>query len=54
MKILLYLAVIDVDRLYSSLRNLMQLTLSGNPINEAIKSKLEEHAMKPASLKIVF
>uniref|UniRef100_A0A915ADI9 Uncharacterized protein n=1 Tax=Parascaris univalens TaxID=6257 RepID=A0A915ADI9_PARUN len=49
-----HIEVIDVDRLYSSLRNLMQLTLSGNPINEAIKSKLEEHAMKPASLKIVF
>ncbi|KHN85493.1 Leucine-rich repeat-containing protein 20 [Toxocara canis] len=44
---------IDVDRLYSSLPHLMQLTLTGNPLNATTKSKLEEHSMKPTNLKLV-
>lgn len=44
---------IDIDRLYASLPNLTQLTLSGNPVAETLRNELENHAKKRKTLELV-
>ncbi|CAG9539712.1 unnamed protein product [Cercopithifilaria johnstoni] len=44
---------IDVDRLYTSLPNLTQLMLLGNPVAETVKIELENHEKKPKTLKLL-
>ncbi|VDP12470.1 unnamed protein product [Onchocerca flexuosa] len=44
---------IDIDRLYTSLPNLTQLLLFGNPVAETMKTELENHEKKPKTLKLL-
>lgn len=51
--ITLFFLEIDVDRLYTSLPNLTQLMLIGNPVAETMKTELENHEKKPKTLKLL-
>ncbi|KAK6039859.1 leucine Rich repeat-containing domain protein [Cooperia oncophora] len=41
---------VDADRLYSCCPSLVQLKLSGNPINEEAKKRLSTSSLKPAKI----